>query len=219
MRATRFYCPPKYCQDRSYEDILPTDIIEALETDPNDFYTPDEEKREKIEIYHEVSRSNINTKQEFPTYSPINTIKKTIQHFKVQIENEIVNALCLFDCMDRKSDYVIVRGGKYVQSGKIIQNLTTPEKIETSYQIIGIDQNENLKNYLNIQKVRALGVSKMLVRKYNLKTEVLDCFAVCGRVRSLLRIKVTDANAENIDYLAHGLIKIFCCSIEIYDKD
>ncbi|EAX95141.1 hypothetical protein TVAG_268780 [Trichomonas vaginalis G3] len=219
MKNLRYFCPPKYCYDRTIEDILPADIIEQIELDPEESYTPGENKNNNLEFYREVSETNIETKRETQIYNPITITKKTIEHYKVQIENEIVNALCLFDCMQRDSDFVIVRGGKYVQSGKIIQNLSSPEKIETSFQIIAIDHNGLLHSYLEQQKKRAFNLSKVLIKKYDIQTNIVNCFAVCGRVRGLLRIQVTNSNAPNIDFLIHDLIQLFCCSIEIYESE
>lgn len=223
--------------DRRLSDLLPTEFITQIGLDPNQYlaerggrfitrrateptfnqsFPPSAIQRR---ISTECYTTNIycaghnNTASYLCEPSP----SIPVSAFEVELPDKIVKAFTVYEYNNKYSGGVIITDGEFLRYGQIIKLIPISDLGNSNHEILHIDLDSMFGDFIMAQSQIAKALSKTFVQKYHIQAEILDVETVSFKNRALMRIKVTDSNAQNISFLIRDLIGVFSSSIEIYE--
>lgn len=209
--------------NRRLSDLLPIEFIHQIGLDPNQYifdqinFTSFFQRRNTDPgysfIYPNKSIQRRNTTMDL-TQNYLNNNS----YFSVQLSDKTVNAYATNIINYTNCDGVIVLDGLILRYGKIIKHIfPPPDNIENdALRIISFDESGILDEYLSVQKQLAMILISKLIKHNNIETELIDVETVSYQSRALLKVKVSNANVNNIDALTKNIIDLFYMAVEIF---
>jgi len=222
------------CRPKKVKDLLPKSFVENVGLNPDQFVLgkghtepsqPNEEpKRLQLREKHipkavffddYMENDTDERKGVHNSNNPGDT--NQLQSYRITIGDQKTSAISLFNCSDKKNTGIIVRAGQYHRYAVLNEPLPPEDACKSAIQIIGLDPDFQLRDYLEGQANVAKTIAEILVSLQHIETVIISVESVSCFVRSILRVKVTNSRAERIDMLVSGLIEIFCVAIELYE--
>ena len=140
--------------------------------------------------------------------------------FSVELSDRIIKAFAPPHMHIPECEGVVILDGLVLRYGKILKPIYAPSNETDNYafRIVSFDENGMLDDYLSAQKQLAMILIPKLIKKHDIQTELLDVETVSYQSRALLRIKVSNAKAKNIETLTKNIIDLFYIAVEIYSN-
>lgn len=210
--------------NRRLSDLLPVEFIHQIGLDPNQYifdqinFTSFFQRRNTDPgfsfIYPNKSSQRRNTSIEVVS----NSGNQPNLWFSVELSDKTVKAFLPPHIPIANCDGVIVLDGLILRYGKLLKRIypTSNEISNYSLRIVSFDENGILDDYLSAQKQLAMILIPKLIKKNNIQTNLLDVETVSYQSRALLRVKVSNLNANHIDILTKSIIDLFYVAVEIF---
>ena len=218
--------------DRRLSDLLPSEFIKQVGLDPDQyiFKTSNEAKirrratdpgltqTDQSFLYRRASQVDSNGLS--PPYgSPLILPKsqQMVSCFIVELSDVKVDAYSSQQIPFQTSAGVIVRDGCFLRFGRIISKIQPESCDESALQIITLDIDNLIGDYILGQTQIAQELLPSFLIQCGAKCNLLDVETVSYQARSLIRVKVSNADDPMLPYVVQKLVMIFCSPVEIYD--
>lgn len=217
--------------DRRLSDLLPTDFVRQIGFDPDQFIFKTSLQQKMMRRATDpglgqfdpapVTSRRASQIAEQPSFSPnlIYSQNSNIQWYVVELNDCTVNAYATPPLNFTTSDGVIVRDGCYLRYGRILKRIKLDEcnKQCASLQIVATDPKREVGDFI-------FGVSQIaqkLIPNFIIQSGANSTFVsvetVSYQARSLIRVKVSDADDPRLMYVMQKLILVFGAPVEVYD--
>jgi hypothetical protein len=217
---------------RRISDVLPTDMAKQIGLDPcTSLFGMESQSRRRMtdpgggfaRKSDDVlgSRRSVQYSPLAMTAGPMMPVNPpTISGwFRVELKDRTVCAYATFPVNASTADGVVVRDGAYLRYGRIMGDTHRPAEYNwQSPQITGIDKNSALSDYLQGQAMVASALIPSFLMKSECSAEFQGIECVSYQGRALLRVKMSNADAPNMDKVVRLLIHMFSVAVEVYDS-
>jgi hypothetical protein len=215
--------------DRRLSDLLPREIVRQIGLDPDSYlfgHSSIPLPRRMTDPVQFIPNSDLPPQPrqraldftQFPpaTHPPPLQI---VSCFLVELSDQTVHAFSTFPIpLPTRNAGVIVKDGLYLRFGRISEEVRGTLTITpTSLQIVSRDKDAILSDYLNLQTELAANLTKSFLLKAHCPAQFVSIEAVSFRARTLFRLRVSDADAPNLEEVARLVIQAFSVGVEIYD--
>jgi hypothetical protein len=215
--------------DRRLSDLLPREIVRQIGFDPDSYLfghasiplprrmTDPVQFVPIVDLPAQPRQRDLDFAQ-FPAATPPAPLQ-IVSCFLVELSDQIVHAFSTFPIpVPTRNAGVILQDGIYHRLGRISEEIRgTPTITPTSLQIVGRDKDAILSDYLNLQTELAGNLAKSFLVRARCPAQFVSIEPVSFRSRTLFRLKVSDADAPNLEEVARLLIQAFSVGVEIYD--
>ena len=218
--------------DRRLSDLLPADFIRQIGFDPDQFIFKTSIQRKMMRRATDPGLAQFDPApvpsrraSQFadPSYYPQNlSIQQQpskCQWFIVELNDCQVDAYASPLINTNASDGVILRDGFYLRYGRIIKRIKAEERNKemASLQIVSADINGSVGDFVyGISQIAQQLIPNFMIQA-GAKCEFCTVETVSYQARSLLRVKVTNADDPSLIYVLHKLIHVFGTPVEVYD--
>lgn len=205
--------------DIKTHNLLPKDFANELNIEQSDFESINKEKKSNIIVVYKKIGSKMSRIENDNKNDALNNSipKNQIKYYKVKVWNEIIIASSLLDVDFKEGDLVIMEYENYMFMGMIKERISYTKSLKTCYRITTFRRDSSLYDSLKENETKALEYAKHLVKCYNINTEVYSCHFLGYLNRNLLRVNVSNKDAENIHLLVGPLMRLFLTSVQLTD--
>ena len=218
--------------DRRLSDLLPSDFIRQIGFDPDQFIFKTSIQQKMMRRATDPGLAQFDPApvpsrraSQFadPSYYPQNiSIQQQpskCQWFVVELNDCQVDAYASPLINTSATDGVIVRDGFYLRFGRILRRIKPEERAKdsASLQIVSSDINHSISDLVcGISQIAQQLIPNFMIQA-GAKCEFCSVETVSYQARSLIRVKVTNADDPSLIYVLHKLIRIFETPAEVYD--
>ena len=229
----RRFSQPDQEQEESFEDhrlsdLLPTDFINLVGLDPDQYLFPQNNsllKRRMTEPVFCVNPSETHSQRRYSTmfYNPFNPSfsnqvpQHPIRVFKVALLDTAVKAFLADDTQVEVTDGVMILDGQYIRFGVIVEELKADIIDNTSRRIIAVDKHSILSDYILGQRQIATSLVPKFIKRCNIPSKLVSLEFVSFQARALLRVRLSNSSCKNVDDLIRLLIQTFQVAVEVYE--
>jgi len=224
--------------DRRLSDLLPSEFIRQVGLDPDQyiFATSNQAKMRRratdpgltspdaaLSTYRRASQADYSGNVTPPNPTSIGSPlclqqgQQMVSCFLVELADVTVDAFSCQALTAHDSDGVIVRDGCYLRFGRIIRKINPESCDQSALQIIMMDVNGEVGDYINGQTQIAKELLPSFILQCGARCKFVSVETVSYQARSLIRVKVTNADDPNLDLVVQKLMMVFCSPVEIYD--
>lgn len=112
---------------------------------------------------------------------------------------------------------VFIRDGRYLRYGQITKSLQIKDCDPAALQIVGQDSKGEVGDFIfGVNQIAQRLIPNLIIQSGS-SVEFISVEIVSYQARSLLRVKVTNADDPNLLYVMQKLIYIFGTPVEVYD--
>jgi hypothetical protein len=208
-------------EDRRLSDLLPSDMVRQIGFDPDAllfkpgaFAIP----RRMTDPVQSVFGSDPGfARRGSAIFIP--PAQKVVNCFFVELKDRIVHAFSTFVITLRsENDGVVVKDGLYLRFGRITEEIPGAPTVQSaSLQIVARDKDFMLSEYINFQGELAANLARTFIVKAQCPVRFVSIEPVSFRGRTLFRMKVSNANAPNLEEVVRLLIQAFSVAVEVFD--
>ncbi|KAH0792178.1 hypothetical protein GPJ56_003977 [Histomonas meleagridis] len=213
-------------EDHRLSDLLPTDFINLVGLDPDQYLFPQNNspvKRRMTEPVFGLNPSEPHYQRRYTTmfYNPFNPIsqapQRPIRMYKVALLDTCVVAFLSDDTQVEKTDGVMILDGQYIRFGVIVEELKVDFEDPTARRIIAVDKQSILSDYVLGQRQIATILVPKFLERCNIPSKLVSLEFVSFQARALLRVRLSNSSCKNIDDLIRLLIQTFQIAVEVYE--
>jgi hypothetical protein len=140
--------------------------------------------------------------------------------YKVSLSDTAGCAYSTFSTLAKPNDGVIVREGHYARFGWITEKIDkTIEFKRGAPHITALDKNYALSDYVKGQSDLAQSLVPLLLKQANCPAVLISAESASWQSRGMLRLKVSDPYAPNIEEAIALTIQIFCVAVEVVGSE
>jgi hypothetical protein len=206
--------------DRRLSDLLPVEIVRQIGFDPNSYLFERPIRRRNtdpvscpIGAFQSRARRSISLDRGFPDVSP----SLNIRHwFTVEVSDAVVVAFSQFPIAPNATGCVLLRDGKYLRIGQIIEQVHEQTLSPFSPQICALDKDSELGDYLAEELEIAQRLARTFAKATGLRAKVENIELTSYQHRITLKIKVSTLEDPHLDSFARYLIQVFACAVEFW---
>jgi hypothetical protein len=214
--------------DRRLSDLLPTEIVRQIGFDPeslvfdrNTFVGPRRMTDPGLLAFHlePPFQRRSNTIDPMGSFTPSDGPPQISNWFLVELSDTRAPAFSTFPlAFSALANGVVVGDGEYLRFGRLVEELrAAPEFTRASLQVLGCDKEYQLSEYLGVQAELAGNLARTFLTRAKCPAQFVSVEPVSYRGRSLFRLKVSDADAENIGEVVRLIIQAFGVAVEVFD--
>ena len=217
--------------DRRVSDLLPMEIVRQIGLDPDSLLFPRsfacQRRMTDPIVFTPGPDSSVSQRratmidrvvpQPPIVVQPPSPVVGTPNWFVVEIGDARVNAFCTFPLAASAADGVVVRDRQYLRFGRIVEQVKSSRFEAMAPQIVAIDQECQLGDYVNGQTEIATALIPSFMQRAECDAGFVSVETVSHQARALFRVRVRDAGAANLDRVVRLLIQMFAVAVEIYD--
>lgn len=222
-------------QDRRLSDLLPAEFIRQIGLDPDQFIfktTMQQKMRRRatdpgltqFDPAPPTSRrlSQANEFFQYPQMLSMNSLSGRpnlagFNCFVVELSDCTVIAFAADFINAKTSDGVIVRDGAYLRLGRIISKATPDQITDTALQIVQMDVDGSVGDFIRSQTQIAAALMPSFMAQAHCTCEFISVETVSYQSRSLIRVKVTNADDPLLVHVVQKLLAVFGAPAEVYD--
>jgi hypothetical protein len=232
MNEARLGIPrwPLLCEDdtfgdRRLSDLLPSEFISSIGLDPNQYAN---DKRPRVITRRCTDPDPVSAKAMIlvskdgkilraKTRDPVTATGHNIMYFEVELNDVTVNCFAYHDSPTVASAGVVVTDGLCLRYGIITRQITKEECGPSSHQIIAFDRDGALGDLVSGQCQIASALAAGFITGTKMNCRLQEVETVSWERRSLMKIRVSNIDAEGIEDLARHMINIFAIPVQIYE--
>jgi hypothetical protein len=211
--------------DRRLSDLLPSEIVRQIGFDPGAFVFPpmhshrrmtDPGARTVESLPPGQRRSRTMDRVHTATFLSTVPPPKVTGWYRVALSDSVAYAYSTFSAPAKVGDGVVVRDGHYGRFGSITEKIE--QKIEFTKgapRISAMDRGWTLADYVKGQAELAQRLVPQLLRKAKCPARLIATEAASWQSRGILRLKVSDPDAANLDEAVALTIQIFSVAVEV----
>ena len=204
--------------DRRLSYLLPVEMVRQIGFDPNCFLFPQSlpvQRRMTDPILVTVTDDAAPPQRRATVVAQPQSANQAL--FRVELWNSSIAAFSALPIVPGGADGVVVNDGRYLRFGRAVERLKTTQTDAPVAQIVAVDKNCQLGEYMSMQAEIARAVMPSFMMRAECETRFLDLETVSYQARALFRVKVENADARNIDRVVRLLIQMFAIAVEVYD--
>lgn len=208
----------EYCR---LSDVLPAEIVRQIGFDPDSLLSTGAVPmaRRKTDPIFAIPHSSETPPRRATISISITTgpSPSYIGWFLVELSDVTVNASTTIPITGGGQNSVIVRDGCYLRLGRILRELNSVQTlVPGTPQIIAVDTNGELGDYVMVQTQIASALIPSFFAREKCEARFRGVETVSYHARALLRVKVSDVYAANIDRVIRLIIHMFAMPVEVH---
>lgn len=226
--------------DRRLSDLLPADFIRQIGFDPDQYIfqttpqsrmrrrrteptltlfdpapVPSRRRSEVTDIMY--GQMNMAQGQSLIAQLPQMPPGTKFYCYEVRLSDFIIHAYSFQQLNWEKGSGVFIRDGRYIRYGQITKNLQIKDTDPNALQIVGQDIKGAVGDFIYGVNQIAQKIVPNLILQSGSKVKFISLEIVSYQARSLIRVKVTNADDPYLLYVMQKLIYIFGPPVEVYD--
>ncbi|EAX75809.1 hypothetical protein TVAG_589030 [Trichomonas vaginalis G3] len=226
--------------DRRLSDLLPADFIRQIGFDPDQYIfqtTPQSRMRRRrteptLTLFDpapvpsrrrsevsDIMYGQMQMQQNQALLSQLQQISSNTRIFcyEVKLSDFIIHAYSFQQLNWEKGAGIFIRDGRYLRYGQITKNLQIKDCDPAALQIVGQDIKGAVGDFIFGVNQIAQKLIPNLILQSKAAVQFISAEIVSYQARSLIRVKVTNADDPNLLYVMQKLIYIFGTPVEVYD--
>jgi hypothetical protein len=217
--------------DRRLSDLLPADFIRQIGFDPDQFIFKTSLQQKMMRRATDpglgqfdpapLASRRASQVAEQPSFSPNFLAQQNLklQWYIVELADCTINAYATPPLNFTTSDGVIVRDGCYLRYGRILKRIKLEKcsKNCASLQIVATDPKRAVGDFISgVSEIAQRLVPNFIIQS-GANCNFISVEMVSYQARSLIRVKVSDADDPRLMYVMQKLIQVFGAPVEVYD--